>query len=233
MDFQIKQVSFEGPLELLLELIEKDKLSISEISLAQVTDEYIQYVKSLGEIDPEEVAEFLVVAAHLMLIKSRSLLPELKLTEEEERSIEDLKQRIKEYQRIREVVRELKLQENKGWRIISREAYGEMEPLFYPPKHITVAMLCEAFSSVLSAIPKIEKLAEEKLRRIVSLEEKIAHIKALLQEALERTFFEIVRNAKEKVEIIVSFLAILELSKQKFLELKQERAFGDITIKRL
>src|SRR3989344_3794745 len=108
MTYIMKQEKFEGPMELLLELIEKEKLSISEISLAKVADEYISYVKGLEKIDPEELAEFLVVAAHLMLIKSRSLLPQLKLTEEEEGSIEELEKRLKEYQRLRQLAGELK-----------------------------------------------------------------------------------------------------------------------------
>lgn len=233
MTFQIKQSGFEGPLELLLELIEKEQLAISEISLAKVADEYIGYVKKLEKIDPEELAEFLVVAAHLMLIKSRSLLPQLKLTEEEEGSIEDLERRLKEYQRLRELARELKLQEGRKLRIISREAYWGMDPVFYPPQKLTGARLKDAFAAVLVSVPKIEKLAEEKIRRIISLEEKITHIRAFLQDALERTFSDLVQNVKEKVEIILSFLAILELSKQKFLELRQDKAFGDISIRRV
>lgn len=233
MSFQIKQEKFEGPLELLLELIEKEKLAISEISLAKVADEFIRHVKALQKIDPEELAEFLVVAAHLMLIKSRSLLPQLELSEEEEVSIKDLERRLKEYQRLKELAGELKRLEAKGMRIISREAYGGMEPVFYPPPKLSLEILREAFAAVLASIPKIEKLAEEKLRRIISLEEKISHIRSLLAGALEKTFSDVVKNAKEKMEVIVSFLAILELAKQKFLELKQEKAFEDIIIKRL
>jgi segregation and condensation protein A len=228
-----KHEKFEGPLELLLEFIEKEKLSISEISLAKVADEYIQHVKNLDKIDPEELAEFLVVAAQLMLIKSRSLLPQLKLTEEEEGSIEELEKRLKEYQRIRQLAAELKKLEAARRHIVSREAYWGLKPVFYPSKKITAEVLSEAFAAVLSSIPKITKLAEEKLRHIISLEEKISHIKSVLQGALERTFFEVIKGTKEKAEIIVSFLAILELSRQKFLELKQEKVFGDITIRRI
>ncbi len=231
--YLVKQEKFEGPLGLLLELIEKDKLSISEISLAKVTDEYIRHVKSLEKIDPEALAEFLVVASHLMLIKSRSLLPSLKLSEEDEQSIEDLERRLAEYKRMRELAKELKKMEVARHFIYTREAYQGLEPVFYPPKKLTVSMISDIFAAFLAALPKIEKLAEEKIKKIISLEEKIAHIRSFLQITIEQAFSELVRGTKEKVEIIVSFLAILELAKQKFVELDQKKLFEDIIIKRL
>lgn len=232
MTFQIKHEKFEGPLGLLLELIEKEKLSISEISLATVTDDYIKYVKSLEKIDPEALAEFLVVAAQLMLIKSRSLLPNLKLSEEEETSIEDLEKRLLEYQKIKNLVKELKKIEAKKELIFTREAYHGMEAIFYPPPKLVPATLGKIFAAFLAALPKIEKLAEEKIKKIISLEEKINHIRAFLQDTLEHAFSEIIKSAKEKVEVIVSFLAILELSNQKFVELHQKKPFSEIIIKK-
>ena len=233
MTFQIRQEKFEGPLGLLLELIEKEKLAISEISLAKVTDDYVQYVKSLEKLDPEQLAEFLVVAAQLMLIKSRSLLPALKFSEEEEASVEELEKRLAEYQRMREVAKELKKVEARRMQIFTREAYRGMEPVFYPPPKLTFVMLRDAFTSFLSSLPKFEKLAEEKIRYIISLEERITHIKSFLQNTLVRAFSDIVKGSKEKVEVIVSFLAVLELAKQKFIALEQEMPFADITVKKI
>ena len=232
MTYLIKQEKFEGPLEVLLELIEKEKLSISEISLAKVTDDYIKYVKSLEKIDPESLAEFLVVAAELLLIKSRSLMPDLKLSEEEELSIEDLEKRLREYKEIKNLAKELKKLEAKKEVIFTREAYHGMEAIFYPPPKLSVSALKESFAAFLAALPKIEKLAEEKIKKIISLEEKINHIRAFLQDTLEHAFSELIKGAKEKVEVIVSFLAILELSNQKFVELRQKYPFSDIIIKK-
>ena len=233
MVFQLKHEKFEGPLELLLDLIENEKLSISEISLAKVTDDYISYVKSLGKIDPESLAEFLVIAAHLMLIKSRSLLPSLALSKEDEASIEDLTARLAEYQRIRDITKELKKIESERRYIFTREAYQGMEPVFYPPPKFRIAMIPEAFMRVLATIPKFEKLAEEKIKKILSLEDKIKQVRSFLQEHMEKAFSELTKGAKEKIEIIVSFLAILELARQRFVELEQEKPFEDITIKKL
>ena len=229
--FTVRQEKFEGPLELLLDLIEKEELAISEISLALVTDEYLAHVRSLPSPDPEELAEFLVVAVQLMLIKSRSLLPGLEASEEEQASAEELEARLKELQRIRGAAKSIQELERKGFASRSRDAYLGMEPVFHPPPALTRHALADAFAALIAVLPKAEKLAEEKLKRIVSLEEKIAHVRSILQGAIERGFSEIVQGAKEKVEIVVSFLALLELAKQKFVELRQDKPFTEIFIK--
>lgn len=220
-------------MDLLLDLIEKEKLSISEISLAKVTDDYIKHVKSIQAIDPEELAEFLVVAAHLMLVKSRSLLPNLKLSKEEEQSIDDLEKRLTEYKKMRELAALIKKTEAERKSIFTREAYLGMSPVFYPPPKLKANIIMQAFAALLKSLPKIEKLAEDKLRRIISLEDKIKHLRAFLETTIEKAFSDVVKGAKEKVEIIVSFLAILELSRQKFIELRQQKPFADIIIKKL
>lgn len=233
MAFAIKQEKFDGPLALLLELIEKEKFAIAEISLAKVADDYLAYVRALASPDPEELAEFLVVAAHLMLIKSRSLLPRLAFSEEEEASLGDLERRLAILQLMREAARELQKIEQRGMRIASREAYAGIAPVFHAPSALGAAALGETFAAVLALIPKAEALAEEKMKRIVSLEERIGHIRAILQDAVERGFSEIMRGAKEKMDIVVSFLAVLELARQKFVALRQDKAFDDILIRKI
>lgn len=230
--YVFKHEKFEGPLELLLDLIEEEKLSISEVSLAKITDEYLSYVKTKSAIPPEVLADFLVVAAQLMLIKSRSLLPSLTLTEEETASIDELAARLAEYQKFRDYAKKLKSIETAHWRIFAREGYRGVTPLFYPPPSLQGTVLARTFAAFLAALPKIEKLAEDSIKKIISLEEKIKHIQATLQHAVERAFSDVVKGAKEKVEVIVSFLAILELARQKFVDLEQVKAFADITIKR-
>ncbi len=229
----IKDEKFEGPLDLLLDLIEKQKLSISEISLSKVTDDYVVQVRKLESVDPEQLAEFLVVAAQLMLIKSRSLLPHLQLTDEETGSIEDLESRLVEYRKIKELAKALKSIEIKHHFLYSRESFFGISPIFYPPPKLTIERLKGVFEAVILAIPKIEKLAQEKIKRIMSLEEKIKHIRSFLQASFEQLFSEMVKGTKEKVEVIVSFLAILELTKQQFLDLKQDNLFDDIIIRKL
>lgn len=233
MEFILKHDKFEGPFELLIELIDKEKLAISDISLAKVTDEYMAYVKTFEKLDPEALAEFLVVAAQLILIKSRSLLPTLALTEEEEESIDELEKRLYEFKKLREAALELKKIEAIRPIMVSRESFIAYEPIFYPPPKLTLEKIEQAFNSFLAAIPKVQKLAEEKLKRVISLQEKINHVREFLMNSVEKAFSELVSNSHEKIEVIVSFLAILELARQKFIDLDQSELFSDITIKKL
>lgn len=217
---------------LLLDLIEKEKLNINEVSLARVSDEYLAFVKNISIVDKEELAEFLVVAAQLILIKSRSLLPGIAVSDEEEISIEELQKRLEEYKRFKEISKELKKGAEAGVRIFTREYYSDLPVVFYPPLKISLPIIKKVFEEILHAIPKIEKLVEEKIKKIISLEEKIKDLHNLLQEKVERTFADFTNAARDKVEVIVSFLAILELCKQKFLTLEQDNLFGEIKIKK-
>ncbi len=230
--YTIKQEKFEGPMALLLELIEKEELSINDISLAKVADEFVAHIKTLEQIDREQLAEFLVVASQLILIKSRTLLPQLALSEEEKHSIEELAERLEEYKRVRE--RAKIIQEMWGAKrfIFTREFYSGLPVVFYSPKSVHVGLLERVLHEVINAIPKIEKLVEEKIRKIISLEEKIKDLQSLLQEKVERAFSELIGKGKDKIEIIVSFLAMLELAKQKLISVSQEKQFGEIMLRK-
>lgn len=232
--YVVKQQTFEGPLDLLLELIQKEKLSINEVSLAKVTEEYAGIIEELslkGEINRDELAEFLVFAGELLLIKSRSLLPGYAATAEEETSIEELEQRLETLKKMKEFARMFGELGRARRFIFSREAYSGLESLFYPPERLKLISLAEAFLKVYDTLPKIEKLAEENIRRIISLEEKIRELQAILAERVERAFSEIIKSGKEKIDVIVSFLALLELAKQRLVELRQDKAFGEIRIR--
>lgn len=233
VDFKIRQEKFEGPLDTLVELIEKEQLSISQISLARIADEYIAYIKLLAAHDKEELAEFLVIAAHLLLLKSRALLPKMAYPPEEERSLHELEQRLKEYKKFRALGTLLRALESKKKMIVTRELWAGRARIFYPSPSLAPADIGKAYARLIASFPKEEVLAEEKIRRIISLEEKMNHIKAFLNEVLERTFSEITRGTREKNEIIVSFLALLELTRQKFLDIRQENPFEDIVVKRI
>jgi len=235
MVYTVRQATFEGPLGLLLELIQAERLSINEIALAKVTDEFVRYLRELetdGGTSQDVLAEFLVIAAQLLLIKSRSLLPQLPAGSEEEQSVHELKSRLAEYQRIQEVALELGRMAAGGQKSFSREAFANRERGFYPPRRLTATMLAQALQAVIALIPKAGKLAEERIRKIISLEDKIRELHSLLALKMERAFSEIVSGARERVEVIVSFLALLELAKQKLVTIHQPQPFGEITIRR-
>ena len=231
IDFEVKQERYEGPLDLLLDLIEREKLPINEISLATVTDGFLARVKAMEKIDQETLAEFLVIAAQLMLLKSRSLLPHLELSQEEEASIEDLERRLALYQKLKMLAGELKRLESQGSRIFAREAFLGIPTIFYPPPKCSPSLISQTFGAILRTLPQLQTLAEEKLKKVISLEEKIREIQARLAKRLERAFSEIVKGSKEKIEIVVSFLAILELAKQKLVSLHQGELFEEIIVK--
>lgn len=230
--YTVKQEKFEGPLALLLELIENEKLSINDISLGKVADEFVAHVKALPQIDREQLAEFLVVASQLILIKSRTLLPSMALSEEEEHSMAELEKRLEEYKRMREYSQALKGMWAEKRLIFTREFYSGLPAVFYPPKNADAGLLERVLREVINAIPKIEKLAEEKIRKIISLEEKIKDLQSLLQEKVERAFSELIGKGKDKIEIIVSFLAMLELAKQKLISVSQNERFGEIMVRK-
>lgn len=226
--FVIRSNSFEGPLELILELIEKRKLHVSELSLAQVTDDFILYVKEGENFPMEDAANFINVAATLLLIKSRSLLPDLELTHEEEEDVEDLKRRLELYEVARNAARDLaKLF---GYRtMVSR---GEREPdvFFAPSRDLLIENLTSALETLLESKEKEAKLPEVRIRPLVSIEEMMDTLRTRVERAMTLSFKEFTGNTKEKVEVIVSFLALLELVKMGAMEATQYDAWGDIKI---
>ena len=230
--YTVKLKDFQGPLDLLLRLCEEKKLDITEISLAKVTDQYLVYLKTTENIPLEDLADFLVIASRLILIKSRMLLPSLELTEEEEEDIEALKRQLEEYKKFKNLAK--KIEEIASHKNItySREKYHGLKPIFYPPKKFKLGDLKIAFKKVLEEIAFLQKLPEESIRLKFSIEEKIKKIQEELSKRIKTTFQNMVRKSKSKMDIIVSFLALLELVKQKLAGVKQDKAFGDIKISR-
>jgi segregation and condensation protein A len=230
---QIKTEIFEGPLELLLDLIEKNKLSINQVSLATITDEYIMEVKARVAVAPDEVAQFLVIASTLMLIKSRSLLPNMTVTDEEEQNIRNLEERLAQLRKMRECSGYITLYASRGERMYARTVVTDLPILFYPPKDITPSTLRNGIRTVIRALPYYTHtitIPEKSMQRVVSLEEKISELMVRVEESLTHSFKSFIGSAKEKTEIIVSFLALLELVKEGHVIAEQGEYFGDIAI---
>lgn len=229
--FRVRAGEYEGPLEVLLDLIEKRKLLVNELSLSQVTDDYIAHVRTSDDFPMEDAANFIAVAATLLLIKSRSLLPDLELSGEEEGDVEDLKRRLEVYEKARDAARTL-------GRLFGRAVMVEAgerkpEPIFAPSRDLDLARLSTALEEVLAAREAQEKLPEARVRPLVSIEEMMDTLRERVQRTLTMSFGEFTGSAKEKVEVIVSFLALLELVKQGAVEAEQQGAFRDIRISNL
>ena len=231
MPYNVRLEKFEGPMDLLLELIEKEELKIAELSLAKVADQYLEYIKNNENIHLGNLADFLSVAAKLILIKSRLLLPVLKFTDEEEGEIRDLAKQLEEYRKFKEAAQKLGRIASLGRIAYSREGYAGVASFFYPPENFNVFDLKKHFQAVLQEIPIIEKLGEEYVREVMTLEQKINDLQGMLRKKVETCFSEVASCAKDKIEIIVSFLAMLEMVKQKIINVEQEELFKEIKMK--
>ncbi len=241
--YEVKTAQFEGPLDLLLGLIEKRKVSINDVSLAGIAERYLEYLRRLQNFPLEEVAGFVVVASTLMVIKSRSLMPSMELTEEEEQSIEELEERLKIYRRIRELSVHLEnlfgknpLFERGGFGVLF--AGSEEKKDFIEPEGVTAETLQSCLKDALEKMPQREVFPEAEVKKIISLEDKIMELSERIQNSLEVSFSEFsmsrgeMESGGKKVEIIISFLAMLELVKQGFIMVRQENLFESINIRK-
>ncbi|HEY0907986.1 MAG TPA: ScpA family protein [Candidatus Paceibacterota bacterium] len=227
MAFTVKQERFEGPLDLLLDLIEKRKLFVNDVSLAKVADDYIAYVQNNSNVPIADSAHFVLVASTLLLIKSKSLLPTLNLTVEEQASIQDLETRLKVYERMRELAQKIK--PLFGTSVMHPRGDRKQEPVFSPDADMTVVNLFAAANRVLSNLPKKEFLPKVVVDKVISLENMIESLTKRVTESLKMSFREFSSAHKaEKVNVIVSFLAMLELVKQGVIDVTQEKHFDDI-----
>ncbi len=228
MSFTVKTQSFQGPLDLLLDLIEKKKLFINDISLAKVTDDFINHVKQFENLPMGESAHFILVASTLLLIKSRSLLPQLQLTEEEKGDIQDLETRLKVYKRIKEAsvhVHKLFGQEM----IFPQSQSRPLQAVFAPDPVFTLERALLSLKDLINRLPKKETLPKLIVQKVVSLEDMITTLTTRVTSHLRMSFKEFTKEHKEnKVNVIVSFLAMLELVKEGIVHVTQEKNFDDI-----
>ena len=227
---KISLEQFEGPLDLLLQLIEKQKLQITEISLAKITDQYLDYIDQSENIANEEVADFLVIASKLIYLKSKYLLPNLELETDVE--AETLEKQLKIYRQYYEASKKI----DALWSL-NRQTYFRQNPYklekpegFQPPLNATLEILQEAFAIALSKIKRVVDLPKVLITKAVSIGEKILHIKDLIKKGAKLKFSELLQDKKNKMETIVSFLAMLELVKQREIEVSQDSLFGEVDI---
>lgn len=228
MSFTVKQERFEGPLELLLDLIEQRKLFVSDVSLAKVADDYIAYVRNLSEFPVADSAQFVLIASTLLLIKSKSLLPTLSLTTEEQANIHDLERRLQILERMRELSQKIK--PLFGVKVLFSRSFVPRQPIFSPDAEMTTPNIVEAARRVLANLPRREFLPKAIVDKVISLETMITDLASRISSSLKMSFREFAGNASkgERVNIIVSFLAMLELVKQGVISVTQERQFEDI-----
>lgn len=221
---------FQGPLDLLLSLIEEEKMVITDISLSHVTEEFFKYLDTLEEKNPEELADFLVVASKLVFLKSKNLLPYLYPKEDEGSSLADQLKLYKRYADASKLVLQL-------WDL-GQVAYGRIEPPtpvegFLMPLNATGEHLKNSFLFLLKRLKPIAALPQVSIDRTISVKQKIESIFKALQSIKNINFGDVVKGATSRTEVIVSFLAVLELVKQERVHANQTDTFGDFVLTRV
>lgn len=232
--FQVRLQQFEGPLDLLLHLIREQELDIYDIPIAQVTDQYLLYLQRMEELDLDIAGEFLVMAATLIELKSRMLLPRPPSPPEEEGPDPraELMERLLEYEKYREVAALLRDQEETCRLLYSRTV--EVDPEELPPVPsgtVTTADLLAALKRVLERADVEKEPAAVIPRRRITLRLKMGEILRRLKESGGRlSFHDLFSSERTRTEVVVAFLALLELLRQRKVDAQQERCLGEIII---
>lgn len=233
-EYQVELPDFEGPLDLLLSLIEQEELDITKISLARVTDQYLVYLEVLREVNPDELTDFLVVAAKLIFIKSEMLLPRPppSIIEEEEEDIGDeLARQLMIYKQFKEIANHLKEVEETGERNFVRMVTSapKIEPKLIPGS-VTMDDLLQAAREAFAIKPPDPDVDEVVSREVVTIGQQMAHIRQEIVTKQRVSFQRLLTHSRNRVEIIVTLLAVLELIKRRVVRVEQLDLFGDIVI---
>lgn len=230
--YQVSLQVFEGPLDLLLRLIEQERLDITLVSLAVVTDQYLAYLAELQQAVAGNLAEFLAIAARLLVIKSRVLLPrpESPGNEEEGDWGEDLVERLREYRRFKLGAAQLREIEERGLRSYPRVAPSVKPERHLGPGELSPQELAEAFRRLLAAHPPAPVVDGIVAPVTVRIGECIQTILSQVSHGRHVRFSALMRAARSRLEVIVTFMAMLELIKQQRVAARQEQLFGEIYI---
>jgi len=227
--YTIRTEVFEGPLDVLLSLIERRRLLINDVALAEVSQDYLRYLEQHQDFPVAETAQFILVGSTLVLIKSKSLLPVLSLTSEEESSIADLEDRLKKLDLFKTRGRDLAGTWNTQ-PLFRRSRVRRHEVTFSPLAGVDVRGLHTAIRSVLKSLPvEKRKLTETTVQKVVSLDEMIDRLTERINSSMQLSFRQFSDDTPAgKVNTIVSFLAMLELVRQGVIRVEQETQHGDI-----
>lgn len=235
--YKIKLEQFEGPLDLLLFFIKRDELNIYDIPISKITKEFLEYVNLIKLLDLEVAGDFILMASTLMHIKVRMLLPrEVDEKGEEIDPRTELVAALLEYKKYKEMSEELSFFESNqrkisfrgNYSIDPKETYSEYEVLL---KDVSIYDLAKSFKRI------IEGIKEEPIHQIikinVSIDEQIDHILKLIEDKLEISFLDLVEGMKEKIRIVVTFIALLELTKMGKIGIKAAKDFNNFTLYKL
>lgn len=235
MSYHVKLSQFEGPLDLLLHLISNAKINIEEIFVSQITEQYIQHMEEIDELDMDRASEFLQMAATLLYIKSKTLVPSREEPEAEEIDSEQaLIERLKQYKLYKEACEQLKIMEQDA----KLQYYKLAEEIPQMPEKVsfegvTLEALCAAYLHAIKRL-KAEEDARTHPMHITkegySIKEKMGYLLRELRKHEHLSFFALITESRSKLEAAVTFMAVLELLHRSEIHLKQQNPFEDITM---
>jgi segregation and condensation protein A len=229
METAIQLEQFQGPLDLLLKLIEDQELPISEVALSQVTEQFLQYLDTLSEYNPEELADFLVVASRLVYLKSKVLLPYLYPPDPDDGP--SLANQLKLYKAFVDLSKHIAFLWDR-----KLVAYGRSEKvhvvvdIFSPPENASFSQLEKMFLQVLKHLKPVAPLPRMSIDRSLSVKEKIVALYESIKQFKTLRFYDVIGVGANKTETIISFLAILQLVKDQKVSVEQENSFEHLVI---
>lgn len=232
MPYAVAIQNFEGPLDLLLQLVEGEKLEITDISLAQVTEPFLRYLEERrGQMPPEELADFLLIASKLVYLKSKAIVPNM---EEDLEEGPDLATQLRAYQVFVAAAKQLQVLASKGVRSFShpRAMYKQADARFLPPQ-ATAQDLHVLFVRLVRRLEPIVRLPQAAIERVMTLEEKMVQLIERVRTAVRTSFRAMAHGTTSRADLIVTFLALLELTKQRTFRVQQTELFEDIEISTL
>lgn len=232
MSYSVELPVFTGPLDLLLQLVEREELEITAISLAQVTDQFLGAVKTLEQLQLGDIADFLVIAARLIYIKSEVLLPRpAALRADEENVGDELARQLMAYKKYKEIAGLLHQREAGGLRTFVRVAAPPKAEPKLDLSNVTPIDLLEAMRRALALVPEGPLVSSVVVPPKITIRDQVRRIGLSLRGTGRASFYQILADATTRMEIVVAFLAVLELIKQRRVMAMQERTFGDIEIR--
>lgn len=237
MAYELTLEQYQGPLAKLLDLIEKRQLEISTISLAQVTEDFLDYVRTLPKVETSLLADFIVVASRLLYLKSKSLLPALSLSSDDEAAIQDLQTRLVLYRAFRPAMKSVgELWRGKEYSLHRPylagvfPSIGEANTLFYPGEGLTVRATGEALTRILHGFEQFRRETEVIQRQLITVEKTMEEIIKRL-EGVSTMSFQVLSKEHSSTEVIGLFLAVLHLAREQHVLLEQTERFSDILIR--
>lgn len=236
--FTVTVGKMSGPLEAVLELVEKRKLFVNDVALAQITDDYVAFVQNSPEIPLEERAGFIAVASALLLLKARSLLPSFTFTRDEELQVSELRRDLERYAYFRKIARNLEKvwgeryvpeQKREGRRVLrNQDNRHEQEPVYFfaPGQDVTREHLLFSIQALLHALPAFtQTLKQTTVRSIKSIEQVVVELIGRVSRAMKTSFKDSIHGSP-KEEVVVYFLAMLELVKRGVIDAEQNEKDG-------